>query len=121
MLIRTEATSVRSHEGDLENLKLQDTLNAVSHGLPFAEVVPELSKIQAKILREVGRGPYPMTSPGSRTSERRATDDERSLPVSNLKESFERRLGAHKTPEVMNVQLAEPKSMGCVRRKCEGG
>jgi hypothetical protein len=54
-LNRTEATGIRPNERDLENLELQDTLDAVSQVFPSAEVVSKLPQIQEKILREVTR------------------------------------------------------------------
>ena len=62
-----------------------------------------------------------MPSPRSRTGERRPTDDERPFPVPNLEQSFERGLGIHETPEIMNVQLAESGSMGGAYRESQGG
>jgi len=44
-----------------------------------------------------------MPSPRSRTSERRATDDERPFPVPNLEQRLKCGLGIHETPEIMNV------------------
>lgn len=62
-----------------------------------------------------------MTCPCSRTSECRATDNERSFPLPNLEERFKRGLGVHEAPEVMNVQLAESRSMSGICRERQGG
>lgn len=62
-----------------------------------------------------------MTRPDPRTRERRATDDKGSFPISDLEESFEGCLGIHQTPEVMDVQLLESRSMGGIHGDRQGG
>jgi len=81
---RTETTSIRPDERNLENLELQDALDTVSQVFPFAEVVSKLPIIQAKTVRKITRESYPMPCPSSRTSECRAADDKRPFPVPNL-------------------------------------
>ena len=44
-----------------------------------------------------------MSRPHSRTGGSRAADDERPFTVSDLEQRFERGLGIHETPEVMNI------------------
>lgn len=72
-------------------------------------------------IQEKSGGSYPMPRPCSRTGKSRAADDEGPFTVSDLKQRSERGLGIHKTPEVMNVQFAKPRSVGSVYGHCQSG
>jgi len=60
-LNRTETTSIRADKWDLEDLELQDTLDAVSQVFPSTEVVSKLPQIQAKFSLKIKQVSYPVS------------------------------------------------------------